>query len=129
MHGAADDVADGDGDKRNGAEQDALDGSEDGTGTRDVQQVDETVLPAPHGDVVHAVLPGISGSLPVVWVEDFFTEFAVDGSSAEKDHEADDECCHVHTLLFQSLRFFGRENSGGAASYTITIADFEYGWC
>ena len=112
MHGAADDVADGDGEEGDGAEQDALNGPEDGAGARDVQQVDETVLPAPHGDVVHAVLLGVGGGLPVVGAEDPFAEFAVDGGSAEKDHEADDKGCHVHTLLFLSLRSSRGEKIG-----------------
>ena len=37
VHGAADDVADGDGQKRDGSKQDALDRPEDGAGARDVQ--------------------------------------------------------------------------------------------
>ena len=113
MHGAADDVADGDGDERDGPEQNALDGPEDGACTCDVQQIDEAVFPASHGDVVHAVLLRVGGGLPVVGAEDLFTEFAVQGGSAEKDHEADDKCCHLHTLLFLFLRFpRGRENPG-----------------
>ena len=47
----ADDVADGDGDECDGAKQDALDGSKDGAGTCNIQQVDQAVLPALHGDV------------------------------------------------------------------------------
>ena len=113
MHGAADDVADRDGDERDGPKQNTLDGSEDGAGARDVQQVDETVLPASHGDVVHAVLLRVGRGLPVVGAKDLFAEFAVYGSSAEKDHEADDKRCHLHTLLFLFLRFRrGREKSG-----------------
>ena len=127
MHGAADDVADGDGDESDGPEQDALDGSKDGAGARDIQQVDEAVLPAPHGDVVHAVLLGIGGGLPVVGAEDLFAELAVDGGSAEKDHEADDKGCHVHTLLFLSLRFSRGEKNRRTASSVITIADFAHG--
>ena len=41
VHGTADDVADGDGDESDGSKQDALNGSEDGAGTCDVQQVDQ----------------------------------------------------------------------------------------
>ena len=100
MHGAADDVADGDGNKRDGPEQDALDGPEDGAGACDVQQVDQHVLPLGHGDVVHAVLLGISGGLPLVGAKDLFTELAVQGGTTEQDHKADDESCHSHTLLF-----------------------------
>ena len=87
MHGAADDVADGDGNKRDGPEQDALDGPEDGAGACDVQQVDQHVLPLGHGDVVHAVLLGISGGLPVVGAEDLFAEPSIQGGTAEEDHE------------------------------------------
>ena len=69
VHGAADDVADGDGQKRDGPKQDALDGPEDGAGACDVQQVNEAVLPAAHGDEVNAVLLGIGGRLAVVGSE------------------------------------------------------------
>jgi hypothetical protein len=46
VHSTADDVADGNGDECDGSKQDALNGSKDGTGTCDVQQVDQAVLPA-----------------------------------------------------------------------------------
>ena len=99
VHSTADDVADGDGKERDGPEEDALDGPDDGAGTGDVQQVDQAVLPAFHGDVVHAVLLGISGSLPVVGAEDLFAEPAVNGGAHEQDHKTQDKGCHKHTLL------------------------------
>ena len=104
VHGAADDVADGDGDERDGPEQNALDGSKDGAGTCDVEQVDLGVLPASHGNVVHAVLLGISGRLPVIGAEDLFAELAIDGCAYEQDHEADQESCHKNTHSFSLTR-------------------------
>ena len=104
VHSAADHVADGDGDECDGPEQDALNGSDDGAGACDIQQVDEAVLPSPHGNVVHAVLLGISGRLPVIGAEDLFAELAIDGCAYEQDHEADQESCHKHTLLFLNPR-------------------------
>ena len=100
MHCTADDVANRDGDECDGPEEDALDRPDDGTGARDVQQVDQAVLPAPHGDVVNAVLLGVRGSFPVVRPEDLFAELAVDGGAYEQDHKAQYECCHKNTLLF-----------------------------
>ena len=94
VHGAADDVADGDGDERDGPEEDALDRPEDGAGTCDVQQVDEAVFPAPHGDEVHAVLFGVGRRFPVVGSEDLFAELAIDGGAHEQNHETQNECCH-----------------------------------
>ena len=117
VHGAADDVADGDGDESDGSKQDALNGSEDGAGTCDVQQVDEAVLPALHGNVVHAVLLGIGGSFPVVGAEDLFAELAVNGSAHEQDHEADEKCNHKHT----PFSICGRSHSEGCARPHTTI--------
>ena len=101
VHSAADYVADGDGDECDGPEQDALNGSDDGAGACDIQQVDEAVLPFPHGNVVHAVLLGISGRLPVIGAEDLFAELAIDGCAYEQNHQADEKGCHrKHTLLY-----------------------------
>ena len=94
MHGAADDVGDGDGNERDGPEQNALDGSKDGAGTCDVEQVDQGVLPASHGNVVHAVLLGVGGSLTVVGSKDLFAELAVQGSAYEQNHETQNKCSH-----------------------------------
>ena len=64
-------------------------------------QVDEAVLPSPHGNVVHAVLLGISGRLPVIGAEDLFAELAIDGCAYEQNHQADEKGCHrKHTLLY-----------------------------
>ena len=101
VHSSADYVADGDGDECDGPEQDALNGSDDGAGACDIQQVDEAVLPSPHGNVVHAVLLGISGRLPVIGAEDLFAELAIDGCAYEQNHQADEKGCHrKHTLLY-----------------------------
>ncbi len=102
VHCATDDVADGDGDERDGAKQDALNGAQDGACACDVQQVDQAVLPAAHGHVVHAVLLGIGGGRPVVRPEDLFAQRAIEGGAAEEDDKADDEGCHTHTLLLLS---------------------------
>ena len=104
VHSSADYVADGDGDECDGPEQDALNGSDDGAGACDIQQVDEAVLPSPHGNVVHAVLLGISGRLPVIGAEDLFAELAIDGCAYEQDHEADQESCHKNTHSFSLTR-------------------------
>ena len=85
VHGAADDVGDGDGDKCDRPKQNALNGSKDGAGTCDVEQVDQGVLPASHGNVVHAVLLGVGGSLPVVGAKDLFAELAVQCGAYEQD--------------------------------------------
>ena len=100
MHGAADDIADGDGQKRDGPKQDALDRPEDGAGARDVQQVDQAVLPAAHGDEVNAVFLGVGRRLAVVGSKDLFAEAAVQCSTAQQNNEADDECRHKNTLSF-----------------------------
>lgn len=101
VHGAADDVADGDGQKRDGPKQDALDRPEDGAGACDVQQVNEAVLPAAHGDEVNAVLLGVCGGLAVIRPENFFAEAAVQGRAAQQDDESDDKCCHrKHSPLY-----------------------------
>ena len=100
MHGAADDIADGDGQKRDGPKQDALDRPEDGAGARDVQQVDQAVLPAAHGDEVNAVFLGVGRRLAVVGSKDLFAEAAVQCSTAQQNNEADDECQHRNTLSF-----------------------------
>ena len=85
----------------------ALNGSKNGAGARDVQQVDQAVFPAPHGDIVHTVLLGIGGRLPVIGAEDLFAELAIDGGAYEQDHQADEKGCHrKHTLLY--ARFPGQ---------------------
>ncbi len=100
MHGTADNVADGDSQKRDGPEQNALDRPKDGTGTCNVQQVDQAVLPALHGDIVNAVLFGIGGRLAVVRPEDLFAETTIEGCAADQDDQTDDECQHkTHSPL------------------------------
>ena len=99
MHGAADDIGDGDRDKCDGSKEDALNGSKNGAGARDVQQVDQAVFPAPHGDIVHTVLLGIGGCFPVIRSENLFAELAVQGGAHEQDDETQNKCCHKHTLL------------------------------
>ena len=100
VHSTADDVADGDGQERDGPKQDALDRPEDRTGACDVQQVDEAIFPAAHGNEVNAVLLGVGGRLAVVRTKDLFAEAAVQCSTAQQNNEADDECRHKNTLSF-----------------------------
>ena len=120
VHGAADDVADGDGDKCDGPEQNALDGPQDGAGAGDVQQVDQAVFPALHGDEVHAVLLGIGRGLTVVGSENLLAEASVQRSAAEQDHKTDDKCCHKHTLLHSV--FVMLQSSRTALVYGKSIA-------
>ena len=94
VHGAADDVADGDGDEGDRPKEDALDGSEDGARARDVKKVYEAVLPAAHGDVVNAVALVVGRSLAVIRAEDVLAELAVQRSADEQDSETDDKGYH-----------------------------------
>ena len=95
VHRTSDDIADRDGDKCDGSEEDALDRSEDRAGACDVQQVDQAVLPAPHRNVIDAVFFCVSRRLPVIRSEDVLAELSVKGGADEKDHETNDECNHV----------------------------------
>ena len=72
----------------------------------DVQQVDQAVFPALHGDEVHAVLLGIGRGLTVVRPENLLAEASVQRSAAEQDHKTDDKCCHKHTLLHSRFVIF-----------------------
>ena len=99
MHGAADDITDGDGNKGDGTKEDALDGAKDRAGTCNVQQIDQHILPLGHGHIVHTVLLGIGRSLPVIGTKHLFADRAVDSGTHEQDDKADDECNHTHTLL------------------------------
>ena len=112
MHGAADDVADRNGDKRDRPEQDALDRPDDGAGTSDIQQVNQAVFPAAHGNKVHAVLFCIGGGLPVVRAKDLFAEPSVQGGTADEDHETNNECCHNLILLLPVIYPEFPDNSG-----------------
>lgn len=59
---AAENIADGDRNKCDRTEKDSLDRAENWAGTGDVEQVDKAVSPTFHGDVVDAVIFGISRS-------------------------------------------------------------------
>ena len=107
VHSAADDVADGNGQKCDGPEQNALDGPDDGAGTGNVQQVNQAVLPALHGDKVHAVFLGVGGGLAIIRTEHLFTEATVQCGTADQDDQANNECSHKNTLLCKSdILFF-----------------------
>ena len=106
MHGAADDIADGDGQERDGPKEDALDRPDDGAGARDVQQVDEAVSPALHGDIVNAVFLGIGRRFAVVGSEYFLAEASVQSGTADQDDQTDDKCQHKNTLLCQVIFLF-----------------------
>ena len=77
VHGTADDIADGDSQKCDGPEQNALDGPDDGAGTGNIQQVNQAVFPAAHGNKVHAVFLGVGGGLAIIRTEHLFTEATV----------------------------------------------------
>ena len=100
VHSTTDDVADRNGQERDGPEQNALNRPDDGAGTCDVQQVDQAVFPAAHGNVVHTVLFCVGGGLPVVRAKDLFAEPSVQGGAADEDHETNNECSHNLILLF-----------------------------
>ena len=95
VHRTADDIADRDGDKCDGSEEDALDRSEDRAGACDIQQVDQAVLPSSHRNVIYAVFFCVGRRLPVIRSEDVLAELSVKGGADEKDHETNDECNHV----------------------------------
>ena len=105
VHSTADDIADRNGQECDGPEQDALDRPDDGAGARDVQQVDQAVFPAAHGNEVHAILFRIGGGLPVVRAKDLFAEPSVQGGAADEDHETNNECRHNLILLFYRFYF------------------------
>ncbi len=92
MECTADDIADRDGDKCDRTKQNALYRSKDGSGTCDVEQVDEAVFPAGHGYVVNAVLLGVSRGLSVIRSKNLFTELAVKCSAYHEDNETDQKC-------------------------------------
>ena len=94
VHRSADNVSDRDRDKRDRSEQDALDWSEYRACSRDVQQIDQTVLPPSHRYIVYTVLFRIGRSLPVVRTKYFLAELSVERSSHEKNHETNDKCNH-----------------------------------
>ena len=84
-----------------------LDGSYDGAGARDVQKVDEAVLPAAHGDVVNAVLLGVRRGLTVVRTKDVLTELAVECGADEQNSQTDNESYHKLTLLLVLFLSYG----------------------
>ena len=107
MHGAADDIADGDGDEGKGSKKDALDGSYDGAGARNVEKVYEAVLPAAHRDVVNAVLLGVRRGLTVVRTKDVLAELAVECGADEQNSQTDNESYHKLTLLLVLFLSYG----------------------
>ena len=125
VHSAADDVADGNGQKCDGPEQNALDGPDDGAGTGNVQQVNQAVLPALHGDKVHAVFLGVGGGLAIIRTEHLFTEATVQCGTADQDDQANNECSHKNTLLCKSdFSFLHFSTSGSSKFDAQTIALF-----
>ena len=95
----ADDVADGDGDEGDWPEQNPLDRADNGAGAGNVQQIDQLVFPLGHGDVVHAVLFGVRGRLPVVGAENMFTEAPIHRGADDQNGQTDNECCHMLSSL------------------------------
>ena len=99
MHRAADDVADGDCDECDGAEENTLNGAEDRACARDVEQVYKAVLPALHRHVVHAVLLCVRRCLAVVRTEHLFTQLAVQICADNKHRKANYECYQNYSSL------------------------------
>lgn len=95
MHRAADDIADGDGDKRDGSEQNALYGSEDRSRSGNVQKIYQAVLPALHGYIVNSVVFRVSRSLTIIGSENLLTELAVKCGSAEEHDQTDYKSYHA----------------------------------
>ena len=125
MHGTADDIANGDSQKCDGPEQNALDGPDDGAGTGNVQQVNQAVFPAAHGDKVHAVFLGVGGGLAIIRTEHLFAEATVQCGTADQDDQANNECSHKNTLLCKSdFSFLHFSTSGSSKFDAQTIALF-----
>ena len=77
VHRAADHIADRNGEQSNRPEEYALNRPEYGTGTRNVQKVNQRILPSRHRNKVHTVLLRIRRGLAVIRAEDALTEGAV----------------------------------------------------
>ena len=99
VHRAADHVSDRNGEQSNRPEEYALNRPEYGTGTRNVQKVNQRILPGRHRNKVHTVLLRIRRGLAVIRAEDALTEGAVQKSAADQNREANHKCCHNCTSL------------------------------
>ena len=99
VHRAADHIADRNGEQGNRPEEYALNRPEYGTGSRNVQKVNQRILPSRHRNKVHTVLLRIRRGLAVIRAEDALTEGAVQKSAADQNREANHKCCHNCTSL------------------------------
>ena len=79
MHGTHEDAAEDYPQVGGRAEENAHDGTEDGTRTRDVQELNEVNAPGGHGDVIDSVLEAVRWGL-AFWLspEDTFDECSVE---------------------------------------------------
>ena len=77
MSRTADHASDGNGDERDGAEQNALNGAENGACSCDIEQIDQRVLEFVHWNVVHAILQPHRRSLSVIRAEYSLHKLAV----------------------------------------------------
>ncbi len=77
MHRAGQHAANGDGNQGNRPKQNALDGAQHRAGARDVEQVDQGVLPGRHRHIVHVVALRVRGGGPVIRAKLLLDELAV----------------------------------------------------
>ena len=110
MHRAADDIADGDGDKRDGSEQNALYGAEDRSRSGNVQKIYQAVLPALHGYIVNSVVFRVSRSLTIIGSENLLTELAVKCGSAEEHDQTNYKSYHA-ILVSKCVKYLYQENA------------------
>lgn len=96
MHGTADHTAYGNGDKSDRPEKNTLNRSENRARSRDVEQVDKTVLPALHGNVVNIILFSVSGSLPVIRTENALADSPVNQASDQQYGQTCQKSCHIY---------------------------------
>jgi hypothetical protein len=79
MHSATEDTAKDNPQICCGAEQDAEDGSEDGAGASDIQELDEINLPCIHRQIIDTILTRVAGSL----TKRIGSEYLIDECSIE----------------------------------------------
>ena len=94
VHGAADDVSDRNRNKGDRSKQNSLDRSKDRSGSGNIQQVDQTVLPFPHRHIIHTVLLRISRCLSVVRFEYMLTESSIQHRADKQNHKSNNKSDH-----------------------------------
>ena len=82
-----------------GPEEDAHDGTEDGTCACNVEKLYEEHFPCGHGDIVHSVGAGVAGGGQTgVAAEYFFHEGPVQQIAEQKAHKCHNKCNHFFLL-------------------------------